>query len=79
MTVVTPLKPRQNDLWHTRTTKTLKVYMFFKTGRHFVRREFILYTWDSLVADIGGYLGLLLGHSLLSLFHSVTRALQKSQ
>ncbi len=34
-----------------------------------IRKEYMIYGFDSLIADVGGYLGLLLGHSLLSLFN----------
>ncbi len=49
-------------------TNTLKLTLYFSTGRHFIRREYVRYDTDSFIADVGGYLGLLLGHSLLSLF-----------
>ncbi len=77
--MVTPLKPRHNNLWQNESLKTLKMSMFFKTGRHFVRHEFILYDWDSLIADMGGYLGLLLGHSMLSLFYQMSGWLQMKE
>ena len=52
------------------TPNTLRLRAWFPSGRYLVRREYVLYDPDSFIADIGGYLGLLLGHSLLSLFHS---------
>ncbi len=33
-----------------------------------MRQEYFLYRFSSLIADFGGYLGLLMGHSLLSLY-----------
>ncbi len=32
------------------------------------RAEYFVYGFPSLMADFGGYLGLLMGHSLLSLY-----------
>ncbi len=40
----------------------IKVNAYFPTTTHFVKREYLLYTYDNFVADVGGYLGLLLGH-----------------
>ncbi len=39
----------------------LHLYIYFPSTDHFVRREYLLYTYDGLIADVGGYLGLLLG------------------
>ncbi len=43
-------------------THNLRVNLHFPTTTHTVKREYLLYTFDSFVADVGGYLGLLLGH-----------------
>ncbi len=47
---------------------------FSKTG-YDVREEYPIYDADSLVADVGGFLGLLLGHSAFSIFLHVSRSL----
>ena len=39
-------------------------------GRFLEYQQYIIYRFEDLVADIGGFLGLLLGHSLLSLYAS---------
>ncbi len=44
-----------------------KVKFVIRTGRYEEKAQYYTYGWDSLIADIGGYLGLLLGHSVLSL------------
>ena len=41
----------------------------FRDGQYNLHEEYYVYDWGSLIADIGGFLGLLLGHSLLSMFH----------
>ena len=38
------------------------------TGRYEVREQYVVYDSDSFIADVGGFLGLLLGHSMLSLY-----------
>ncbi len=66
--VVTPLtknkdKKLKGKFWGgVRANKTLRVRVYFPTTTHMVKREYLLYTFDSFVADVGGYLGLLLGH-----------------
>jgi hypothetical protein len=48
---------------------TLELNFIFESG-HFVSMEqYMIYEFDSFIADIGGYLGLLLGQSLLGLYH----------
>ena len=37
-------------------------------GRHEEREQYVVYDTDSFIADVGGFLGLLLGHSMLSLY-----------
>ena len=59
----------ETDLEVPKAPNTLKFSISFARGQHFVRREYLIYGFDSLVADVGGYLGLLLGHSLLSIFY----------
>ena len=41
---------------------------FYGNGRYFVNEQYYTYGPNSFVADFGGYLGLLLGHSILSVF-----------
>ena len=65
-----PLHPRGSDKW---SRETFSISMFFPSGQHFVRREYLLYDQNDLIADIGGYLGLLLGYSILSVFHRILR------
>ena len=39
--------------------------------------QYKIYDMNSLIADVGGYLGLLLGHSLLSLYHGLAATYDK--
>ena len=45
-------------------THNLRLFLHFPTSTYTVKREYLIYTNDSFVADVGGYLGLLLGHRL---------------
>ena len=42
-----------------------------------VQEEYKIYPLESFVADVGGYLGLLLGASILSLIESLTDTIEK--
>ncbi len=41
---------------------------YFKSGKYGIKEEYLVYDENSFIADVGGYLGLLLGHSLYSMF-----------
>ena len=45
----------------------MEYMLYFSSGRYELREQYVVYDTDSFIADIGGYLGLLLGHSVLSL------------
>ena len=40
-------------------------------SKHEVREHYSIYDGNSFIADIGGYLGLLLGHSLFGIYWAV--------
>ena len=44
------------------------MYMFYANGRYQVGRQYYTYDFNSYVSDFGGYLGLLLGYSIVSFF-----------
>jgi hypothetical protein len=46
-----------------------KIKLFFSSGRYNEKTQYWIYDMNNLIADIGGYLGLLLGYSLLSLYN----------
>ncbi len=52
----------------TDTHRFVWLEVYFRNGRYPVKEQYYIYDENSLVADIGGYLGLLLGHSLYSIF-----------
>ena len=54
------------------TVDTVEVHLIFASARHLVREEYYRYGFDGFIADVGGYLGLLLGHSILSIFSAAT-------
>ena len=41
----------------------------YMNSDYIVRQEYLTYDMNSLIADIGGYMGLLLGQSILGLYH----------
>lgn len=42
-----------------------------------IREQILVYTWDNFFADIGGFMGLLLGSSIYSLADMMIETLQK--
>ncbi len=57
--------------------KSLNLHVYFDSGRHEARTQYYVYDDNSLIADVGGYLGLLLGHSAFSLFCGMKEVGQK--
>ena len=49
-------------------THGTRVRLGFDNGRYDERTEFLVYDANSFIADVGGYLGQLLGHSILRKF-----------
>ena len=41
------------------------------------RKQYIIYDTDSFVADVGGYMGLLLGYSIMSLYNEIEALLKR--
>ena len=48
-------------------------------GEYEFAQEYYLYGMDSFIPDVGGYLGLLLGYSLLSMYHIFSQRLLKTK
>jgi hypothetical protein len=46
-----------------------KMKIILTSGRYIEKKQYLIYDNSSLIADIGGYLGLLLGYSILSLYN----------
>ena len=68
-----------NPTVKTSKNPTFSLEFQFEDEEYYTREEFILYDADSFIADIGGYLGLLLGHSMLSIYRSFVERLSKSK
>ena len=51
-----------------RGRKALKLYMYFINGQYDEREHYIIYDYNSFIADVGGYMGLLLGVSMQGMF-----------
>ncbi len=47
------------------------IRLSYTSGTHEVREDYLVYTFDSFIADVGGYLGLLLGYSAYSVFNDL--------
>ena len=51
----------------------IAMFMFYANGRYGVGRQYYTYDFNSYVSDFGGYLGLLLGYSIVSFFDMVQK------
>jgi hypothetical protein len=56
---------------HRQMCITCELHPRFQTTRHDVMEQYIIYDSDSFIADVGGFLGLLLGHSAFSIWMSM--------
>ncbi len=45
----------------------LTLNIILPTSTHSFKEQYVIYDYNSFVADVGGYLGLLLGHSLMGM------------
>ena len=54
--------------WDVTEKRSLKVFIHFLNGRYEEKEQYIIYDSNTMIADIGGYMGLLLGYSLLSIY-----------
>ena len=72
------LSPHRRN-WDQGTGKKSTYYCHSPTKFKFIiiSTKYIIYGWDSLVADIGGFLGLLLGHSAYSVIGTLTELCHK--
>ena len=50
-------------------SRHMTLVFLFEDGSYNVREEYIVYDTSNFIADVGGYLGLLLGHSILSIYY----------
>jgi hypothetical protein len=47
---------------------SVRLQFFFASGKLILKEQYVIYNYNSMIADIGGYLGLLMGYSLLSVY-----------
>lgn len=64
---IKPTTDLTRPTWN-KNNDSIALWLYVSTGETEVREQYIEYDWNALVADVGGYLGLLLGHSVYSLF-----------
>ena len=57
--------------------KEADIKFSYISGEYDLWEEYYIYNWGSFIADVGGYLGLLLGSSVLSMYHITTPFLIK--
>ena len=58
------------------TEKTATMDVTYSSGYHEQQSEFLTYDLASMIADVGGFLGLLLGHSLYGIFSQSADAMR---
>ncbi len=57
------------------TSQAARVKLYFREAGYETRKEVQMYATKDLVADVGGYLGLLLGASVLDVYDLITPSL----
>lgn len=63
--------PRINS-FYMGPNPTMKLSFLFHDGSFDVREEYLVYDTNNLIADVGGYLGLLVGQSILGIYYLST-------
>ena len=57
----------------------MKLSFLYHDGSFDVREEYLVYDTSNLIADMGGYMGLLMGQSILGIYYFLTRILTKME
>ena len=57
--------------------KTISLLIEFGSEKHRIMEQYRVYDENAFISDIGGYLGLILGHSMLSIFIAGLEAWEK--
>ena len=68
---------KYGNTWQVDNNPTMKLVFGFEDESYNVREEYIVYDTSNFIADVGGYLGLLMGHSILSIYYLSTGWLSK--
>ena len=58
-------------------TEKLQFRLYFTNGLFEEKEQYLIYDWDSFIADVGGFLGLLLGWSMYSLYEDMATMVGK--
>ena len=66
------ISPEYHDNMIKKYNNEVRLLFYYNSGEYELGEEYYIYNWGSFVADIGGYLGLLLGSSILSMYHMIT-------
>ena len=66
------ISPEYQDNMIKQYKNEVRLLFYYNSGEYDLGEEYYIYNWGSFVADIGGYLGLLLGSSILSMYHMTT-------
>ncbi len=53
------------------TGSVFQLGLFNRDTRYMLLKQYVIYDFNSFIADVGGYLGLMLGHSILSAYHGL--------
>ena len=62
-------KSKEQDAYTFMDDGTFTIKFMFEGGSYQFEEEYIDYDFNDFIADVGGYLGLLLGHSVLSFYY----------
>ena len=63
-----PVSPGHGDCSPKRS---LHLYLYYVNGRYDEKEQYLIYDLSSLIADVGGYMGLLLGYSIQGMLEMV--------
>ena len=58
--------------------RVLELTFSIMSGVHTQLTEYLIYDSDTMFADVGGYLGLLLGHCVLSVYDNIVKWAMKA-
>ena len=72
-----PIKVEYANAWIGEPVGELHLRFIHLDGTYEEQEQYVIYDMNSFIADVGGYMGLLLGCSLLSLYNEMETLLRK--